>query len=76
MYAPGVLWTAAQPIVFTSDQPVGQRGRGDWGAQFIDTYFDGNVIPEFWYAYDPASDVMTIVWNERLPRADPAGYTR
>jgi hypothetical protein len=23
--------TAAAPIVFTSDQPVGQRGRGDWG---------------------------------------------
>ena len=23
--------TAARPIVFTSDQPVGQRARGDWG---------------------------------------------
>ncbi|MGH9308532.1 MAG: hypothetical protein ACRD1U_04115 [Vicinamibacterales bacterium] len=25
------IGTAAQPIVFTSDQPVGQRARGDWG---------------------------------------------
>jgi hypothetical protein len=27
--------TAEQPIVFTSDQPVGQRGRGDWGGLII-----------------------------------------
>jgi hypothetical protein len=27
--------TRAQPIVFTSDQPVGQRGRGDWGGIII-----------------------------------------
>jgi hypothetical protein len=27
--------TAAAPIVFTSDQPVGQRGRGDWGGIII-----------------------------------------
>jgi hypothetical protein len=25
------IGTAAQPIVFTSDQPVGTRARGDWG---------------------------------------------
>jgi hypothetical protein len=25
------IGTAAQPIVFTSDQPVGSRNRGDWG---------------------------------------------
>jgi hypothetical protein len=25
------IGTAAEPIVFTSDQPVGQRARGDWG---------------------------------------------
>jgi hypothetical protein len=29
------LGTAAQPIVFTSDQPIGQRGRGDWGGIII-----------------------------------------
>jgi hypothetical protein len=29
------LGTAAAPIVFTSDQPVGQRGRGDWGGIII-----------------------------------------
>ena len=27
--------TAAAPIVFTSDQPVGSRGRGDWGGLII-----------------------------------------
>ena len=27
--------TAAQPIIMTSDQPVGQRGRGDWGGLII-----------------------------------------
>jgi hypothetical protein len=27
--------TATQPIVMTSDQPVGQRGRGDWGGLII-----------------------------------------
>jgi hypothetical protein len=29
------LGTAAQPIVFTSDQPIGRRGRGDWGGIII-----------------------------------------
>lgn len=29
------LGTAGAPIVFTSDQPVGQRGRGDWGGLII-----------------------------------------
>jgi hypothetical protein len=27
--------TAAAPIVFTSDQPIGRRGRGDWGGIII-----------------------------------------
>jgi hypothetical protein len=27
--------TAQAPIVFTSDQPIGQRGRGDWGGIII-----------------------------------------
>src|SRR5688572_30043390 len=27
--------TAEAPIVFTSDQPIGQRGRGDWGGLII-----------------------------------------
>ncbi|MEZ5294168.1 MAG: hypothetical protein R2745_24005 [Vicinamibacterales bacterium] len=27
--------TAAQPIVFTSDQPIGSRDRGDWGGLII-----------------------------------------
>lgn len=27
--------TREQPIVFTSDQPVGQRNRGDWGGMII-----------------------------------------
>ncbi|HVR69714.1 MAG TPA: hypothetical protein VMT87_02620 [Vicinamibacteria bacterium] len=29
------LGTREQPIVFTSDQPVGQRARGDWGGIII-----------------------------------------
>jgi hypothetical protein len=29
------IGTAAAPVVFTSDQPVGQRGRGDWGGLII-----------------------------------------
>ena len=29
------IGTASAPIVFTSDQPVGQRGRGDWGGLII-----------------------------------------
>jgi hypothetical protein len=29
------LGTAAEPIVFTSDQPVGSRARGDWGGIII-----------------------------------------
>ena len=29
------IGTREQPIVFTSDQPVGQRGRGDWGGIII-----------------------------------------
>jgi hypothetical protein len=29
------IGTATAPIVFTSDQPIGQRGRGDWGGIII-----------------------------------------
>jgi hypothetical protein len=29
------MGTAQAPIVFTSDQPIGQRGRGDWGGLII-----------------------------------------
>ena len=29
------IGTATNPVVFTSDQPVGQRGRGDWGGLII-----------------------------------------
>jgi hypothetical protein len=29
------IGTAAAPIVFTSDQAIGQRGRGDWGGLII-----------------------------------------
>ncbi|MEQ1574966.1 MAG: hypothetical protein ABL993_12045 [Vicinamibacterales bacterium] len=29
------IGTAAQPIVFTSDQPIGSRNRGDWGGLII-----------------------------------------
>ena len=29
------IGTASQPIVFTSDQPVGNRNRGDWGGLII-----------------------------------------
>jgi hypothetical protein len=29
------IGTAQAPIVFTSDQPIGQRGRGDWGGLII-----------------------------------------
>src|SRR5690606_16627516 len=29
------LGTREQPIVFTSDQPVGARARGDWGGLII-----------------------------------------
>ena len=29
------IGTAQAPIVFTSDQPIGQRGRGDWGGLIV-----------------------------------------
>ena len=29
------IGTQAAPVVFTSDQPIGQRGRGDWGGLII-----------------------------------------
>jgi hypothetical protein len=29
------IGTATAPVVFTSDQPVGQRGRGDWGGLIV-----------------------------------------
>ena len=29
------IGTADAPVVFTSDQPIGQRGRGDWGGLII-----------------------------------------
>ena len=35
--------TAKKPIVFTSDQPVGERGRGDWGGLIINGFAPLNV---------------------------------
>jgi hypothetical protein len=36
--------TAAAPIVFTSDQPIGQRGRGDWGGLIINGNAPINLV--------------------------------
>jgi hypothetical protein len=36
--------TAAQPIVFTSDQPIGGRARGDWGGLIINGNAPVNLI--------------------------------
>jgi hypothetical protein len=35
--------TAAQPIVFSSDQPVGQRSRADWGGLILNGYAPLNL---------------------------------
>lgn len=35
--------TETHPIVFTSDKPVGERGRGDWGGMIILGRSDNNV---------------------------------
>jgi hypothetical protein len=45
-------------------------GTGDYGAQFIDTFYDGNIVDQFWFLYDNETDVTTLVWNERLPDTD------
>jgi len=37
------IGTRDQPIVFTSDQPVGQRARGDWGGIILNGYAPVNL---------------------------------
>lgn len=50
--------TAAEPIVFTSSQPVGERDRGDWGGIIImgDAYVNQLAKPAVEGLTAPASD--------------------
>jgi hypothetical protein len=37
------IGTRTEPIVFTSDQPVGSRGRGDWGGIILNGFAPVNI---------------------------------
>ena len=49
--------TATDPVVMTSDAPVGQRARGDWGGVIIngDHHTIGRISAK------PPAPVMTII---------------
>lgn len=48
---------------------------GDFGSEYIDPTFGGNVIPEFWFVREPGKDRMALVWYERPPEGEPSGDT-
>jgi hypothetical protein len=59
---------------FEDIQRADSRQSGEYGAQFLDTYYDGNIVDQYWFVYDNVTDITTIVWNERLP-SDDAGLS-
>ncbi len=70
--------TAAQPIIFTSSQPIGERDRGDWGGivwlgnAFVNQTPDANgrgpavegISPQQYYGTPSTSDVNSGVNNQ------------
>lgn len=38
---------------------------GDFHAKFVPTYYPDNLVDQFWFIYDPVTNLMTLVWNER-----------
>jgi hypothetical protein len=52
---------------FDDIEQTAARQQGTWGAQYLDAYFFGNVIPEFWFVPDNDTGIMTIMWNEIMP---------
>lgn len=48
---------------------------GNYNAHYIKPIYDGNVIDQFWFVYEPESGIMTIVWGERAVKR-PASAAR
>ncbi len=78
------LGTREQPIVMTSDQPVGQRSRGDWGGLIINGRAPVNIpggegVGEaqtgIYGGDDPNDNSGTMryvrVWSSRAPSSVP-----
>lgn len=77
--------TADEPVVFTSDQPVGQRGRGDWGGLIINgraplnvpgVCVDANYEESELVSYDSKSRADSQNLAAAVSTGGAAGFTR
>lgn len=42
-----------------------QGGSGEYHAKYVPTYYPDNLVEQFWFIYDPITNLMTMVWNEK-----------
>jgi hypothetical protein len=50
-----------------------QTMNGDHNAKFVETYYPNQRVEQFWFAHDDAKNVMSILWNERVPPPSTTG---
>lgn len=43
-----------------------QGGSGEYHAKFVPTYFENSLVDQFWFLYDPVTNLMNMLWNERV----------
>jgi len=58
---------------FASLDTINQEQDGEYHTQYLDPVYKGNAIRQMWFLFDPATDNMTIVWNEQVQA--PGGNT-
>src|ERR1041385_5735966 len=54
---------------FSSLQTINQEQDGEYNAQFLKPIHVGNAIGQIWFLYNPATDNLTILWNEQVTPA-------
>ena len=52
---------------FASLDTIDQEQDGEYHTQYLDPVYLGNAISQMWFLFNPATDNMTIVWNEQIP---------
>jgi hypothetical protein len=61
---------------FGSLQDINANQDGSYNVDYIDALHAGNRIGQTWFAYDPLSDHVVLLWNEQPLAAAGAGAAR
>lgn len=48
-----------------------RSSQGSYNVQFLDPFYGGNAMNQYWYVFNPRTDNMTIVWHESPSKAIP-----